>query len=104
MFLDYSNIAAAFLISLNLECDAVGITTKLVWGILKKVHGPSLTFNTPDLEVKISNNEINSSLFICIVSRLFAAAVFVYRYTSSSKLSQSRRDIETEILHLSLNF
>jgi len=61
MFLDYSNIEAAFLICWNLARDSVGISSMLLWGILKEIHGSSLTFNTPDHEVKISNKEINSS-------------------------------------------
>jgi len=46
---------------LNLARNVVGITSMLVWGILKEVPEPNLNFNTPDHEVKISNNEINSS-------------------------------------------
>jgi hypothetical protein len=64
MSLDYCNIEPAFPICWNLARDAVGITSMLLCGILKKVHEPSLTFNTPDHELKISNNECSNQFLV----------------------------------------
>jgi hypothetical protein len=64
MSLDYANIEAAFFISWNLARGAVGITSMLLQGILKEVNEPRLTFNTPDHEVKISNNECSNQFLV----------------------------------------
>lgn len=108
MPLDYSNIEATFLICWNLARDAVGITSMLLWGTLKEVLQPSLTFNTPDHEVKISNNKCSNQfplIYLCSITCCLLQSLCIDILSLQSFL-QSHRDknTENEILHLSLNF
>jgi len=110
MSLDYSNMEAAFLICWNLARDAVGIASMLLWGVLKAVHEPRRTFNTPDHEVKISNNECSNQFLVIylysITCCLLLQSLFIdILVLSLQSFLQSHRDkdIRTAILHLSLN-
>ena len=109
MSLDCSDIETAFLICWNLARDAVGFTGMLLWGILKEVHEPSLTFNTTDHEINIPNNEGSNQFLVIylysITCCLLLQSLFIDILSLLSFLQSHRdKDIETEILHLSLNF
>jgi hypothetical protein len=105
MSLDYSNIDAAFLICWNLARDAVGITSMLLWGVLKEEHDASLTFSTPDHEVKISNKERSNQFFViylygitcCLLLQSLCIDILVLSLLSFLQ-SHRDKDIENEIL------